>query len=1187
MSGRVNKRLCNLSSSADFTLFGSMSQLSELSLRNDTSSFAPRGFSKRPVQGGVFDESAFDSRPKTPRQFTNASAELTRNSKYVVSRLVATPNLLKSSLESVTGCINENTSHALLISDQTVSVWKYNSSDAIPSTIKLPVDPSNNGFPPIAHLVSPSAGSTDPGVVIINSHTGHTRFYENIESASSVGLLQRHKGIDTIIRLGNREVVTLSEAIEPAGILLTTSTGRVILLSLRDSAGNPHLSATEIVHRQSSFFSTSLTSSRQIVAIKAGAVVGQGERIVATITRGGDFQIRSCARDGQSRVILQESLFNALLEHIALDEKYHGIDVAKKLEIVDLAFLNNFGSQDVFLLLTSMEIDANETSYVNFIVRRDEERLLLFSAYRLRTYTTGYHKIPHLYVPSPGSTAFVIYEDAIVLTQLPTELDHEKNNRLRKWEDIITFRAGLQIIGSGVENYKVASGEVLQLPSAYVILPQVGVLRVERLQQDDSSLYENTSSGVLKSHIEQAVFYGDNDLGPLEFDLPESINIDTEELNTDLLEVANEIMSSKTSYLPPKLSSIEAHLQLRQSKLERLLQYTASNVGDVIDADVKLSLVTIFEKVVAALQLYKVLEKQTLDSSVKSKIESVLQKFSTADGDFFQSGLVNMNQFVLDLLRVLGTVHGGETLAVEVVIRAFAAVLEAEKTYRFGIFQLDGSAIATEEPWFTANEIYFTIDELFGKYATLKRPELPNDGASQACVELTEILFYDMQQKIDWLRAQTPKTRSDQDALERDTAFYKTRSGIWTKTLVLFGAKVEALAIAETYQDLQSLVEISDEEREVVKGVELDNVNMRFDYYFNKFGYDFAQTLYNYYVYTGKYQALILGFPQYSQYLKRFFAENDHGAISWTKDILDGEYAKAASVLLSVSQKNDKQQSRRHVQLNIAKLSALADGNQNLEILQDIQEELDFVEAQANILGQINDFIRSDSDPAAQTDVIVAELLQDQYKTSDITRQTFERALGRLLNNNSLSVNELIDLFTLLDSKMTRSKSNCFCALKALHLSNQPTNEKTVNENLIWRRAILCDDWDNIILSDNKSDEWIRERAENTVLFQTLVEFFSDSLYIMNNDYQISLPDISVLTSLDGDAELLSRFKFIGDDGLTTLKKEITAQTSQLHRLRGPASDLDGWIKALIGTANERSGAHKVINYNQLTIQNV
>jgi nuclear pore complex protein Nup133 len=1166
-----------------------MPQNREAQSRQKTPSFAPRGFAARSAFSESADARAVEAAPRpSSRHFTNASAELTRNSNYVVSRLVALPNSLKNAANAeFNGTIDENTSHALLISDQSVSVWKYSSSDSIPTTIQLPVAPSNNGFPPIAHIVSPSAGSTDPGVVIVNSHTGHIRFYENIETASSIGLLQRHKGIDHMIKLADREFVTVSESIEPAGILLTTSTGRVILVALRDAAGNPFITTSEIVHRQSSFFSVSLTPARQIVAIKAGSVMGQGERIAAMVTRGGDFQVRSCARNGQSEVILQQNIFNALLEHIVLDEKYSGIDVAKKLEVIDLAPLSNFGFQDVFLLLTSIEVTSGETSYVTFIIRRDEDHLLLFSAYRVRTYTTPYKKKPQLYVPSPGSTAFIMFEDAIVLVQLPSELNHEKNNRLRKWEDIITFRSGLQIIGSGAENYKEVDNEILHLPSAYVLLPQVGVLRIERLQPKEHELYENPSSGVLKSHIEQAVFYGDESSGPLEFDLPVTFQIDAADLKHDLLEVANEIMNSKSPYLPPRLSSLGAHLQLRQNKLKRLLQYTASNVGDIIGIDTKVELVTIFEKVSAALHLHRVIDKLIVDGNLKPKIENVIQLFSASERDFFHGGLDKLTAFIVSLLRALGGIHSGELIAFEIITRSLSVVLEAEKTYRFGLFKLADSSCSSLEPWFTTDGLFFLIDEVFERYVTVMRSELPNANASQSCVELAEILFYSLHERMEWLKNKTPKTRADQDALDKDQAFYKSRSGVWTKDLVLFGAKVEALAIAETYQDLQSLVEISDEEREVAQGTELENVNLRFDYYFNKFGYRFAETLYNYYTHTGKFQVLISGFPQYGEFLKKFFTENDHGKISWARDVLDGEYNKAANVLLTVAQKNDTQQSNRHLQLSIAKLSALADDSQNNEVLQTIQEELDFVEAQISIFAQINQFIRSDSDPAAQTDSIVAELLQKQYKSTVIIKQSFQRSLNRLLSNRALSVNELIDVFTLLDSKITQTKLNYFYALKALHLSNQPENEKTVNEKLIWRRAFLSDDWVSIISAENKSDEWIREHTENTVLFETLLNYFSDSLYIVNNDYQISLPDLSVLSEVDNDQDILARFKFIGDDELQQLKREISSQASQLKALRSSGTYLDDWIKALIGTANEKSGANKVINYSQLTIQNV
>jgi len=1125
-------------------------------------------------------------------QFTNAATELTRSSKYVVSRLAAAPTVLfGSNVSELKGSIDDRTGHGLLISDEFIYTWNYNSPDSIPNTIQIPVVPSNKGFPPLVALVSPSAGSTEPGLVSVNSHTGHVRFYENVGEASSFGLLQHFKGIDYEVSLYDREIIKLAENVEPAGILLTTSTGRVILLSLRNSAGKPFISSSEIVHRQTGFFSTTLTPSKHIVSIKAGAILGQGERIITTVTRGGDFQVWSCARDGQSRLVYQKEIAPILIQHI--HELYPNAEYG--LEVLDLALLPNFENQDAFLVLSSFSNGPNETFYLLFTIKKEDEQLLIVSAYKLNTYTTPSSMKPKLYVPAPGTTGFIVFHDSIVLSELVSRLDHTSSLK-KKWEDIITFRSNIEFIGMGAEDQVETNGVISHLASLYIIAAQTGVLRIDHLgNRSEESFDVSASSGsFLKSHIEQAIFYGEETENPIKFDFSGDITLEQKEVENDLLQVAEELLNSTSPYLPPRLSSLQSHLELRKVKLEKLLKYAAINFMNIISVDAKFFLISVLERISAASKFHELLSNNQSNHELITIVDKSLAKLygkAKNNDEFFINGLFHFNSVVVDILQQLSKASGLEQLGSDIVVTVYYTILEVEKEYRYDLFTLDSDTVSKDEPWYTSQSTATYIDENFMKYSTMCRALQIDDETTKKLVTITEVLFYQFQQRITWLEALTPKTRDIQDMINRDQSLYRSRSGAWTKSLVLFGAKAEALAIAETYHDLKSLVEISDEDRENAEGDELERVLMRFDHYFNAFGYNFAETLYNYYISAGKYQVLLLAFQQYNVYLQRFFSENDHGKISWIRDILDGEYSKASQVLLNVTQKHDGLQTNRHLQLSVAKLSALASTEtepavSDTTLLENIQQELDYVEVQDLAYSQISDYIRSDSDPTAQVDSIVQETLKTYYKDGNfgILGSSFERAIVRLLSNKSLTVNELIDVFTLL-TPQANNKLNHFYALKLLHLSNLSVHLKQLNEKLIWRRALLSDDWNQILSSTNKTEEYIKERAEETVLFATMVKFFEDQLYILNGDYMISLPNIENLLKEFDVNSLLTRYKFIGTHDLPKLEKELSLESNTLQSFAGLDS-FNKWIKALVGTANETSGASKVVNYNTLTIEN-
>lgn len=1128
-----------------------------------------------------------ETRSHIQNQFTNAATELTRSSKYVVSKLAASPTaLFGANASELQGSIDDRTGHGLLISDEIIYTWDYNSPDSIPNTIQIPVVPSNNGFPPLAVLVSPTAGSSEPGLVSINSHTGHIRFYENVGEASSFGL-QHFKGIDHQISLYDRETIEIAANSEPAGVLLTTSTGRVILLSLRNSAGKAFISSSQIVHRQTGFFSTTLAPSRHIVSVKPAAILGQGERILTTVTRGGEFQVWSCARDGHSKQVFQKELLPILIEHVGglYPSAVHG------LEILDMALLPNF--DNAFLILSSFANGPNETFYLLFTIKKEDDLLLIVSAYKINTYTTPCSRKPKLHVPAPGTTGFIVFDNSVVLSELVSKLDHTSSLK-KKWEDIITFRSNISFIGTGAEDQIAADGVISRLASFYLIAGQTGVLRVDHLAIPEAITEpSSTTDSLLKSHIEQAIFYGEDSANPIQF-FSGDLKIDTKEVETDLLQVAEELLNSTSPYLPPRLSSLQAHLYLRKTKLEKLLKYTASYFIDIISDHVKFKLIATLERISAASKFYELLTvNQSNDQFmqiINKSISNLHGKFKNND-EFFVSGLSHLNEVVVDVLEQVSKAFNLEEVGSDVVIAIYFSVLEVEKEFRYDLFGLGSDKVGKDEPWYTCNSAQNIVDEIYVSYTKIAHGLPVDDRITRKFVTMTEILFYQYQQKLLWLEAQNPKTRDIQETINKDQSLYRSRSGVWTKSLILLGAKTEALAIAETYKDFKSLVEISDEDREVSQGEELEHVLMRFDHYFHAFGYDFAETLYNYYISSKKYQVLLLGFQQYNDYLQRFFTENDHGKLSWIRDILDGKYSKASQVLFNVSQKYDDVQSSRHLQLSVAKLGALVSIEEekvstDATLLGDIQQQLDYVEVQDLVYSQISQFIRTDSDTAAQVDSVALEKFKKYYNNGNfnLLLNSFKRALNRLLSEKSLSVNELIDTLTFLKTD-ENNKLNHFYALKLLHLSNLPANQKELNEKLIWRRAILSDDWNQILSSSNKSDEYIQERAEETVLFTTLVKFFQDELYLLNGGYKVSLPIITSLTSEFSSEALLSRFTVIGSNELPKLKKELSMESESLEGLASTGS-FNKWIKALIGTANERSGASEVVNYNTLKIEN-
>lgn len=1158
--------------------------------------FAPRGANF----GQNSSEVAQQQQPqqKQPQlestQFSNKSTELTRNDKYRVSKLAAVPSVLSNpQINEFSGEIDQETSHGLITSPDLVYVWDYNSADGVPMTVQLPVVPSNLGMKPLAVLINPSAGSNEPGVVVINTFNGFIRFYENFGDANSIGFLKNHKGIQYELNLFNNESIQLAKNIEPAGILLTTTFGRVILLSLRDSAGKPFLSTAEIIHKQTGFFSSRLPKEKEIVSIKCGEILGQGERIIATITSGGFLQTFSCVRDGQSKVIAQHQLLSHLINHIK--ELYP--NSIHSLEVLDFALLQN-----QYLILTSFRESMDKSFYILFTIKKDENELSIVSAYRLNTYTTPLTEDfkPTLYVPDPYTTALIVFPTSVVLAELVTIKDNISALKY-KWEDIVKFRSDINIIGHGYENQIPAQNKNSNI---CLIIPSIGILRIEKLPSSSKEVESFSKDSIIKSHIEQAVYYGNDSENPIEFDFPENLNINyKDEISKDLLKVANEILSSTSSYIPPRLTSLGDHLELRQKKFEKLLKYTHNNFQSFLNKDELFELIFEFEKLNCATIFYKCFENLNDDLIIEIFNSSINKLYSNANSDiqnqssFFINDINKFDEFLQIFLELITENLNNSRLTISsglitILTNIFYKILEIEKNYRYDLFSIDSDLISTSEPWFVVNNLIVLLEEIFNKFISSLSNNSTNDAnLKSSLIEFTEILFYLFQQKLKWLDEQPIKTREIQQLIQKITSLYELKSSLWTRTLVLFDSENEALAIAETYKDLKSLVEISNNDLENAKDEnELDSIYLRFDHYFKKFEYKFAETLYNYYINSGKFQNLLLGFPQYNFYLKKFLSENDHGKISWIRNIIDQDYENCAKTLLKVTKNFDESQSNKRLQLSIAKLSAIVSlkdkqSEEDNELIEEIQEELNYVEVQDLLLDQVSQYLRSDTDTTAQVDSILNDLLNQPHRNQIADFKIFvksaERALIRLLSSKSLTVNELIDCFTLLNSNQ---ELNFYHSLKLIYLSNLSYVDKLTNVNLVWRRCLLADDWSKLLNLNHKSTEFIKESTENSIFYKTLINFFNDELYVSNNDFEIGLPNPEVILSLDNDLDLLNRFKFINQNELTELKKEISLEI-QLIQHQFTNNNLDEWIKGIIGTANEQSGANKVINYTTLKVE--
>lgn len=92
-------------------------------------------------------------------------------------------------------------------------------------------------------------------------------------------------------------------------------------------------------------------------------------------------------------------------------------------------------------------------------------------------------------------------------------------------------------------------------------------------------------------------------------------------------------------------------------------------------------------------------------------------------------------------------------------------------------------------------------------------------------------------------------------------------------------------------------------------------------------------------------------------------------------------------------------------------------------------------------------------------------------------------------------------------------------ALKLIYLPTANLTEAQVkfNEQLIWRRLFLRDDWAKLDQTENKSDIVVERSFSNTILYETLVNIFRDGLEEKISLSYVLDPEKAIWTGSESD----------------------------------------------------------------------
>jgi nuclear pore complex protein Nup133 len=466
-----------------------------------------------------------------------------------------------------------------------VFVWSYNTHQSDPVVLTFPV---RSREPSLATLVSPNAGSHEPGLVLVKV-TGQIAYWDAVGSAVAEGLIQR-AGVQTSISLSADESVTYLCNAEPAGFVVATSKGALWDVSTRDSEGRPALSYVGMTNTGGawlsglrSFISGGYVRS-DIVAVKPGVRGEYSERRdVFVATKRGSIEKWELARGGSYRLTGQGDVSQQMQE--ILRER---MSIDLPLSIVDVAPVPTAaGAPSEFLAILASYPFHDSLTYAIFQCSFPEtQHPRILTGTILPPAPPDYATIrpatpvqPQLYVPSPGRSAFIAYSRGFAVISLP------HGDADWAYCDISSFRedhANLRVIGSGQEDltYDRTSNRKLRNPGMMLVVQGAGVVRVESFDVDigDARLVTSGTEWI-QSKIEQAIFYGVAPENPLDFKPRSDWNWKLYDVEGVVTKISDEILTSSTPHLEKVVTLVSKYTQVGLPLEEFLTSKTQSLVA--------------------------------------------------------------------------------------------------------------------------------------------------------------------------------------------------------------------------------------------------------------------------------------------------------------------------------------------------------------------------------------------------------------------------------------------------------------------------------------------------------------------------------------------------------------------------------------------------------------------------------
>ncbi|KAL4984560.1 Non-repetitive/WGA-negative nucleoporin C-terminal-domain-containing protein [Aspergillus falconensis] len=973
---------------------------------------------------------------------------------------------------------------------------------------------------------------------------------------------------------------------------------------------------------------------KKVAAVRAGESLQRGQRDIIIATSAGLVEIWDTHWNNGSMLKKQFDIKDDLL---SATEKDGAIDC--ELRIWDLAIANRSQdhSSNSWEMSVLVGLFSGSDMQGVFVVRlrlSDEAHILSTNPISLHIFPTdSVDPQPRLFVPQPCETAFIVIGQSVILLSLtgaeatPSSQLLIDNGQPRTFQDSINFRSGqaYEILGTGFEDQV----EGYASPSCLLMIREFGVVRITALSRQEVT---DTARISAQHKLEQAVFYGTMLGNPLNLSSKGDLDFPVREIEEATLAICQGLLRSTSKFIPTAAISIDQNLKLRAKALDDLSRILLDQ-NKILDRRIWWELLWGAEKLAAQRAIWRLEESaRKRNGSGPTFLAHVLglmsEKFKTKPEDtndpvrqWFLFDSYRMEHIVPWIFHAIKPQKGNTSKQMrrmsEQILEASElslAVLGTAFRYRdehanqFGIgdgYLEEGVLITNYEglpEFWTSQSISYSetghlLDLELDSCRAIQQTSTSSDGSDQQIAAKIarnsarhlRILGKMYSERVRWLSAQEDQKLIDEASATKQSHIKQRRWQLFK--LAGVGQLNEAIDLAEGFHDMSALVELIIELQDQNKvmftnvdtpgGIELDR---KITLYFEKFGDAWADAFFGRQISMGQ-SGILFSAKKFQSFVTRFLHKHQpYARLSWINDVIgEADYECAAKTLEHLALEHEQDVWGHRVKLSLAKLAHLATWEKNEPSdTRPLQNDIKRLEGLAEIgavqeviYSYISPVLRDAIDQKAEIELAVEHFAKSTAQNRPSLHELLKEALAGVVTRKMLSLDQLVDVLTLIDPSQDPdigqnefSGDEFHLALRvirlALNAKGNP-NYSLALQKLVWRRCIIRDNWD----ATGKAAEEMGSETESpfpaTALSRTLVLCLSNRTDPNNPPlYRPTRPQDVLLNDADS-ALISSRFR---PEQRARITRDLEQENSTLLRYI-EKSELEFWFKSLLSSAEK------------------